>query len=125
MIPCPDRYIIETAIIEYCNSHGEHAHFATMIQFILLLGNVYLFYVVTYVTIYFNRVGVKAAKAAGMKVVAVPSLQNAANQYSIADSVLHSLLEFRPELWGLPPFEDCLYPSNLFTFLILISHPLI
>ncbi|PSS05651.1 Riboflavin kinase [Actinidia chinensis var. chinensis] len=53
-----------------------------------------------------SLVGVKAAKAAGMKVVAVPSLQNAANQYSIADSVLHSLLEFRPELWGLPPFED-------------------
>ncbi|GFS34012.1 riboflavin kinase/FMN hydrolase [Actinidia rufa] len=53
-----------------------------------------------------SLVGVKAAKAAGMKVVAVPSLQNASNQYSIADSVLHSLLEFRPELWGLPPFED-------------------
>ncbi|GMP67468.1 hypothetical protein CsSME_00027447 [Camellia sinensis var. sinensis] len=53
-----------------------------------------------------SMVGVKAARAAGMKVVAVPSLQNAANQYYIADSVLHSLLEFRPELWGLPPFED-------------------
>ncbi|PSS16469.1 Riboflavin kinase, partial [Actinidia chinensis var. chinensis] len=50
--------------------------------------------------------GVKAGKAAGMKVVAVPTLQNAAEKYSIADSVLHSLLEFRPELWGLPPFED-------------------
>ncbi|KAL7215859.1 hypothetical protein ACSBR1_027910 [Camellia fascicularis] len=53
-----------------------------------------------------SMVGVKAARAAGMKVVAVPSLQNAADQYYIADSVLHSLLEFRPELWGLPPFED-------------------
>ncbi|GMP24945.1 hypothetical protein CsSME_00002033 [Camellia sinensis var. sinensis] len=51
-------------------------------------------------------VGVKAAKATGIKVVVVPSLQNAANQYYIADYVLHSLLEFRPELWGLPPFED-------------------
>ncbi|XP_058219522.1 bifunctional riboflavin kinase/FMN phosphatase-like [Rhododendron vialii] len=53
-----------------------------------------------------SLVGVKAAKAAGMKVVAVPSLQNAADQYSNADSVLHSLLELQPELWGLPPFDD-------------------
>ncbi|KAF8413750.1 hypothetical protein HHK36_001743 [Tetracentron sinense] len=53
-----------------------------------------------------SLVGVTAAKAAGMKVVAVPSLQAQADRYSIANSVLHSLLEFRPELWGLPPFED-------------------
>ncbi|KAF7141218.1 hypothetical protein RHSIM_Rhsim06G0131600 [Rhododendron simsii] len=53
-----------------------------------------------------DLVGVQAAKAAGMKVVAVPSLQNAADQYSNADSVLHSLLELQPELWGLPPFDD-------------------
>ncbi|XAR49550.1 Riboflavin kinase [Bertholletia excelsa] len=53
-----------------------------------------------------SLVGVKAGKAAGMKVVAVPSAQDVANQYSIADSVLHSLLEFRPEQWMLPPFED-------------------
>ncbi|KAG5512964.1 hypothetical protein RHGRI_038632 [Rhododendron griersonianum] len=53
-----------------------------------------------------SLVGVKAAKAAGMKVVAVPSLQNAADQYSNADSVLHSLLELQPELWGLPAFDD-------------------
>lgn len=53
-----------------------------------------------------SLVGVKAAKAARMKAVAVPSIPNAADQYSIADIVLNSLLEFQPELWGLPPFED-------------------
>ncbi|KAK4487024.1 hypothetical protein RD792_006339 [Penstemon davidsonii] len=52
------------------------------------------------------RVGVKAGKAAGMKVVAVPSLQIEIDSYSIADSILHSLLEFQPELWGLPHFRD-------------------
>ncbi|XP_020098102.1 bifunctional riboflavin kinase/FMN phosphatase-like [Ananas comosus] len=51
-------------------------------------------------------VGVRAAKASGAKVVAVPSLQSQVENYSIANSVLHSLLEFQPELWGLPPFED-------------------
>ncbi|PKA57502.1 riboflavin kinase [Apostasia shenzhenica] len=53
-----------------------------------------------------SPVGVRAAKDAGAKVVAVPSLQNQAERYSIADRVLHSLLEFQPEIWGLPPFED-------------------
>ncbi|OVA04046.1 HAD hydrolase [Macleaya cordata] len=53
-----------------------------------------------------SLVGVTAGKAAGMKVVAVPSLQAQADRYTIADSVLHSLLEFQPEIWGLPAFED-------------------
>lgn len=53
-----------------------------------------------------SLVGVMAAKAAGMKVVAVPSLQAQYDRYSIADYVLHSLLDFQPELFGLPAFED-------------------
>ncbi|XP_047335087.1 bifunctional riboflavin kinase/FMN phosphatase-like [Impatiens glandulifera] len=60
---------------------------------------------------FLNRVGVQAAKAAGMKVVAIPSLPKAANQYSSADCLLHSLLDFQPEIWGLPPFEDCVDDS--------------
>ncbi|KAK2972151.1 hypothetical protein RJ640_018219 [Escallonia rubra] len=59
-----------------------------------------------------SLVGVKAAIGAGMKVVAVPSLENEFNKFSIADSVLRSLLEFHPELWGLPPFEDCRFLSR-------------
>ncbi|XP_075519368.1 bifunctional riboflavin kinase/FMN phosphatase-like isoform X2 [Primulina tabacum] len=51
-------------------------------------------------------VGVKAGKSAQMKVVAVPSLQIGTDTFSVADSILHSLLEFQPELWGLPQFED-------------------
>ncbi|KAG1346749.1 putative (DL)-glycerol-3-phosphatase 2 [Cocos nucifera] len=53
-----------------------------------------------------SLVGVRAAKASGAKVVAVPSLQHQDEHYSIANFVLHSLLEFQPELWGLPAFED-------------------
>ncbi|KAL5571024.1 hypothetical protein UlMin_020621 [Ulmus minor] len=52
-----------------------------------------------------SLVGVKAAKAAKMEVVAVPPLIEAGCS-SLANTVLHSLLEFQPELWGLPPFED-------------------
>ncbi|OEL31718.1 Bifunctional riboflavin kinase/FMN phosphatase [Dichanthelium oligosanthes] len=51
-------------------------------------------------------VGVKGAKAAGAKAVAVPSLQSQRKHYYIADVILYSLLDFHPELWGLPPFED-------------------
>ncbi|CAM6109053.1 unnamed protein product [Calypogeia fissa] len=52
--------------------------------------------------------GVQAAKAAGMEVLAVPSLptKSARSLYSSADLILSSLLDLRPEKWGLPPFED-------------------
>ncbi|KAH7286424.1 hypothetical protein KP509_32G006600 [Ceratopteris richardii] len=52
--------------------------------------------------------GIAAGKAAGMKVVAVPSLRRKAskNQYDSADLVLSSLLDFKPEVWGLPAFQD-------------------
>ncbi|PIN22883.1 putative haloacid-halidohydrolase [Handroanthus impetiginosus] len=53
-----------------------------------------------------SLVGVKAGKAAGMNVVAVPSLQMESDSFSIADCILHSLLEFQPEQWGLPGFLD-------------------
>ncbi|XP_038888633.1 bifunctional riboflavin kinase/FMN phosphatase-like [Benincasa hispida] len=52
-----------------------------------------------------SLIGVKAAKAAKMKVIAVPS-RGEIECSSLADKVLNSLLEFEPELWGLPPFED-------------------
>ncbi|CAM0882625.1 unnamed protein product [Alopecurus aequalis] len=55
-----------------------------------------------------SLVGVQAARASGAKVVAVPSLQSQRQCYSIADLILYSLLDFHPELWGLPPFEDCI-----------------
>ncbi|KAF6136932.1 hypothetical protein GIB67_025766, partial [Kingdonia uniflora] len=53
-----------------------------------------------------SLVGVMAAKAAGMKVVVVPSVQTQADRYSVTDFVLLLLLEFQPEPWGLPAFED-------------------
>lgn len=65
--------------------------------------------------------GVTAGKAAGMKVVAVPSLPKKSHLYSSADEVINSLLDFQPQKWGLPPFEDCTYhkpfqPSQFSTF---------
>ncbi|XP_066309689.1 bifunctional riboflavin kinase/FMN phosphatase-like isoform X1 [Miscanthus floridulus] len=51
-------------------------------------------------------VGVKGAKASGAKAVAVPSLQSQRKHYYIADVILYSLLDFDPELWRFPPFED-------------------
>ncbi|KAF6142980.1 hypothetical protein GIB67_014547 [Kingdonia uniflora] len=53
-----------------------------------------------------SLVGVIVMKAPGIKAVAVPSIQTQANCYSVEDFVLHSLLEFQPEPWGLPSFED-------------------
>ncbi|KAK9085089.1 hypothetical protein Sjap_025500 [Stephania japonica] len=50
--------------------------------------------------------GVTAGKAAGMEVVAVPSLPKQTHIYTAADEVINSLLDLRPEKWGLPPFND-------------------
>nr|GFA48277.1 bifunctional riboflavin kinase/FMN phosphatase-like [Tanacetum cinerariifolium] len=51
-------------------------------------------------------VGIKAGKAANMQVVAVPSVQSESDEFSIADYVIHSFLDFQPETWGLPPLND-------------------
>lgn len=48
-----------------------------------------------------------AGKAAGMEVVAVPSLPKQTHRYIAADEVINSLLDLQPEKWGLPPFQDC------------------
>ncbi|GAV76484.1 Flavokinase domain-containing protein/HAD_2 domain-containing protein [Cephalotus follicularis] len=50
--------------------------------------------------------GVMGGKAAEMEVVAVPSLPKATHLYTSADEVINSLLDLRPEKWGLPPFQD-------------------
>ncbi|XP_073039872.1 bifunctional riboflavin kinase/FMN phosphatase isoform X2 [Primulina eburnea] len=50
--------------------------------------------------------GVIAGKEAGMEVVAVPSLPKQSQLFTSADEVINSLLDFRPEKWGLPAFED-------------------
>ncbi|KAI3928454.1 hypothetical protein MKW98_024055 [Papaver atlanticum] len=50
--------------------------------------------------------GVGGAKAAGMEVVAVPSYPKQSHLYASADEVVNSLLDLRPEIWGLPPFQD-------------------
>ncbi|XVE87937.1 hypothetical protein DITRI_Ditri19aG0028600 [Diplodiscus trichospermus] len=50
--------------------------------------------------------GVAAGKAAGMEVIAVPSIPKQAHLYTSADEVINSLLDLQPEKWGLPPFLD-------------------
>ncbi|PUZ38767.1 hypothetical protein GQ55_9G222400 [Panicum hallii var. hallii] len=50
--------------------------------------------------------GVTAGKAAGMYVIAVPSVPKKTAEFSTADEVINSLLDVRPENWGLPPFND-------------------
>ncbi|XAR53670.1 Riboflavin kinase [Bertholletia excelsa] len=50
--------------------------------------------------------GITAGKAAGMNVVAVPSLPKQSHLYTSADEVINSLFDLRLEKWGLPPFED-------------------
>ncbi|CAI9087614.1 OLC1v1021725C1 [Oldenlandia corymbosa var. corymbosa] len=50
--------------------------------------------------------GVTAGKAAGMEVVAVPSVPKQSDNFAMADEVINSLLDLQPEKWGLPPFQD-------------------
>uniref|UniRef100_A0A0E0QXD5 riboflavin kinase n=1 Tax=Oryza rufipogon TaxID=4529 RepID=A0A0E0QXD5_ORYRU len=49
--------------------------------------------------------GVAAGKAAGMHVIAVPSVPKRTAEFSSADEVINSLLDVRPEKWGLRPFR--------------------
>ncbi|CAN0911128.1 (DL)-glycerol-3-phosphatase 2 [Linum grandiflorum] len=50
--------------------------------------------------------GVLAAKNAGMSAVMVPDPRLDASHHAAADEVISSLLDFNPQPWGLPAFED-------------------
>ncbi|NLF16025.1 MAG: HAD family phosphatase [Lentisphaerae bacterium] len=49
-----------------------------------------------------STAGVRAAKAAGMRCVALRRAQAAVQDFNTADEVLTSLADFSPERWGMP-----------------------
>jgi HAD superfamily hydrolase (TIGR01509 family) len=53
-----------------------------------------------------SPVGVEAALAAGMSVIAVPDPHLKPEVFQAADQVLRSLAEFDPGAWGLPRFQE-------------------
>ncbi|XP_050678311.1 pseudouridine-5'-phosphatase-like [Leptidea sinapis] len=53
-----------------------------------------------------SAIGVQAAKEAGMQVVMIPENRLSRDQTRHATLVIRSMLNFQPELFGLPPFED-------------------
>ncbi|XP_023219496.1 pseudouridine-5'-phosphatase-like [Centruroides sculpturatus] len=53
-----------------------------------------------------SPIGVEAAVAAGMQVVMIPDPRVDPSVFEKATVVLNSMLDFRPEIFGLPPFED-------------------
>ena len=50
--------------------------------------------------------GVQAARAAGMQVVAIPDKRVNPDIMADATQILYSMAQFRPEEFGLPPFEE-------------------
>ncbi|KAH1032792.1 hypothetical protein J1N35_044966, partial [Gossypium stocksii] len=66
----------------------------------------YLFFLSLILGTCIARPGITGGKAAGMEVVAVPSVPKRAHLYTSADEVINSLLDLQPEKWGLPPFQD-------------------
>lgn len=53
-----------------------------------------------------SPVGVEAARAAGMPVIAVPDPHMKPEVYASADQILRNLNEFDPAPWGLPPLQE-------------------
>lgn len=50
--------------------------------------------------------GIKGAISAGMQAVMVPAKEVSQELRKDATLVLNSLTEFKPELFGLPPFSE-------------------